>query len=133
MFTETISEKVSALADLAYRAFTQDTREPSGEKFYKLTEDAPEWVGELVKKVHGERWADDWMYSETRSALGTISDAGEDADADEVQSYYTEPDTYYSQLTDWLANFRGASDYVDQADEEGLNGRGAGIYRSEEH
>jgi len=70
-------------------------------------DDAPEWVADVVRAVHGDTFPDDWTYKAIKEAADAIEEEGEEAEV--------EADIYTSDLLKWLADFPGALDMCDEA------------------
>ena len=118
--TDTITAEIIALADEAYRCFKRGERD-NGDK-YVYAPDAPQWVTDLCLAAHdaGGMFPDDWRYEFIHSALGAITDAGENADAGDTCWEFGEPDVYTSELTSWLSSRNDRYAYCDEAAAEGL-------------
>ena len=96
--------------------FTQDTRK-DGERFYLLTDDAPEWVRDLVHDAHGDFMPDDFRYAMVRDSLDAIG-AG-DEDGDELDD-----PVYTADLLAWVSSNLQRVGYVDDAASEYGHGDG---------
>lgn len=92
------------VADALYNAFHTDTRD-NGETFYKLREDAPEWMRDAIRAAHDavDEMPDDDVYECCRDAAGFLSDwsdwggdvPGEFADG--------QVSAYNAERIEWLA------------------------------
>jgi hypothetical protein len=71
------------------------------------TDDAPEWVTEVIHAAHGDSFPDDWTYATIREAADAIEESGEDAEL--------EPEIYTAQLLEWLREYPNATGYCDDA------------------
>lgn len=100
-----LQERAASLSSF----LTLNTREGERRIVVK-TDDAPEWVADLIRVVHGDLFPDDWTYQAIRDAAAAIEEDGEDA--------AIEPDIYTSDLLAWLKDYPGAADFCDQAREE---------------
>lgn len=128
MSTETPT--LASLADLAYHAFTMGGRAGTGEAFVSLTDDAPDWVYDLVREAHGTMFPDDWRYSATRQACSHVSECEGDTDPDDLPHEIADAltDVYTMRLTAWMASHIDRVAYVDQAREESLVAADAPVF-----
>lgn len=110
------------LADLAKHAygFFEYARRPGAreddEGYYRLKDERPVWLVELVKSVHrdGQWLPDDYKFKWTAYALEQLGDG---ADPDEGPSGRIEPDVYNGMLVAWLGSHLNRGAYVDEASE----------------
>lgn len=112
---------VRALAHEAGEFFVTATRASSGGAFVKLIDDAPEWVGDLVREAHGDYMPDDWRYSTIREALEFIGESMDGvADLDDAACDFAGGhDVYTATLLAWVASDLQRTAYVDAAIQEG--------------
>ena len=83
--------------------FRSGTRD-SGEKFYTLVDDHPEWLQDAVREAHLGDLPNDWIYAECRAAVEAF-DANE-LDSDTVHEYADgRVDIYTRALYQWAADF----------------------------
>ncbi len=108
-------------AQFAYDCFETFTRDDPDETLYRLKDDRPEWVQELVYAAHdnGDWFPDDHRYDLIHSALSAISDA-DDEDLDDLAYTFAdnEVDAYTARRFTWLASNLKRQGYVDEAQEE---------------
>lgn len=94
------------------------TGERANGEEYIYTEDAPEWVAEMVREAHGDMMPDDWRYRFVRDVLSHLSD-GESAE--DVQYASADNDyPYTAERTAWLSSRNDRMQYLDAA--MGLDG-----------
>ena len=120
---ETTTATFQSVAGELANAFTSDKRD-NGDTFYKLKDDAPDWIN--VHDLHhsvDDRFPDDWIYEKIAHLADSISEY-EDADsardaAGELADQSV--DIYYSDLSAWFAsNLRNAALCEDATDEFGM-------------
>lgn len=118
---------IHELAADAYRCFETATRD-DGSHYVRTRDDAPEWVGDLVRAAHGDMLPDDWRYQAIRDALGAIDDAGADADLDDLGHEFADGnvDTYTGERIAWLGSHASRAGYCDEAADE-FGGEDLGI------
>jgi hypothetical protein len=121
-----------AHATQLYNAFVSDTR-TDGNSFYRLTDDAPEWMRDAVHAAHDavDELPDDEVYEACRSAAAALADSDEWEDgAHEWADGEVSP--YNATRVAWLAEkplLRGP--LVDEAAQEigfTYDGDSAGIF-----
>ena len=130
MKTQTESTFQSVATELA-QSFVSDKRE-DGTTFYKIKDDAPDWLGEISHKFHeavDDRFPDDWIYEQAERLAGLIA---EKDDADEARDCTGEwadsgVDVYNADLTKWLASHLANISLCDEAVEEIGVGNAGGI------
>lgn len=108
------------LAAEAARCFETATRY-SGEPYVRTTDDAPEWVGGLVRHAHGNFMPDDWRYKCIRDALDFIAESTEAELAELVDlahDFADRADVYNADLLRWVASSLRRMGYVDEAMQE---------------
>jgi hypothetical protein len=116
--TTTDAATIQDKAREAYQSMEHATRE-DGSGYVRVKDDAPEWVRDLAHAAHGDMLPDDWRYDVIQDALGTIADADEDADLDDLASDFSdEADVYNSDLLAWVGSNGSRSGYVDEAVED---------------
>lgn len=95
------------------RRFTQRTRE-DGTKYTTLTDEADEWMRDVVREAHGDMLPDDWRYEAIASAVEFIA---EEDDADDRQDEWADGyvDVYSSALIEWLGSHGARAGYVQEA------------------
>lgn len=105
--------QITSMAREGAEAFEAATR-PDGMTFYRVKDGAPEWIMDLLHRVHDDRniLPDDTLYKLTYEALDwiRIDDSAEPDDAAFADSCV---DVYTSELIAWL----GAGPHVTWADE----------------
>lgn len=113
----TITDKAKMYSDM----FVTDTRN-DGQPFVKYTDDATQELKDSVRKAHGDRFPDDWIYSTYAGLLEKITDYSiddidglEDVSHEIVDGYV---DIYTSDLTKWLNEDNRNVYYLTQALEE---------------
>lgn len=96
-------------------AFITTSTRPDGSTYYRLADNAPSWISELVYTAHGDMMPDDYIYRWCSYALDAFADYDEPQKAiDDLQS---EP--YNSQLLAWLSSNLSRIAFVDDAMENG--------------
>ena len=94
---------IKTLAQIGVNSFTQkqcDKSRMPDEYFYILKDDAPEWLTQLVKEVHGEMFPDDYKYKFVVDALEALADADDIDTAEEIMREGIEIYTY--KLMHWV-------------------------------
>jgi hypothetical protein len=91
------SYQVHDLAEKLSQALTTDKRN-DGSEFVHLKDNAPAWMTEVIRSVHGEKLPDDTTYAFISKCADAISE-GDDAN-DAITEI--EPDIYTQDLTAWL-------------------------------
>lgn len=125
---ETITPLVQAIAGEAFDAFEQVERgefeqvKRGDNTITVLRDNAPQWIYDAVRSVHGEFLPDDWRYDQTQNAFGAIHDASEGAYVQEVGDGFCDGavDIYTSARLQWLASNLNRPAYCDEAVSEGL-------------
>ncbi len=116
-------QRIIKLAKMMYEMMERRTRN-SGEQFYCLADNAPEWMRDVCFAAHndGEYLPDDAVYEELNSTLSDICDMDEDSDEDDMRDILLEcePNCYISNLTHWLASDCRYVGYIDVAFDQGL-------------
>lgn len=110
---------IHTLAGEMFEAFQAKTRD-SGDDFYCLTSDSPEWMTDVCHAGHGDMFPDDFRYSVIREACGFISDKGDDfdIDGDDAHEFADDVDVYNGALLAWVSSNLTRMSYVDDALEE---------------
>jgi hypothetical protein len=102
-----MNDTLSGMADYALKFFEQAERS-NGDKFYRTKDQTPEWITDLIREAHGERFPDDWIYKAVVEVLNELSDSDYETveDADDVRSELVDGlvDVYTASLTAWLAS-----------------------------
>lgn len=111
---------VQTMAAKAYQSMETATR-PDGTEYNRRTDDAPEWVAEIIQAAHGDMLPDDQRYAMIRDAFSWISELDADGEpSDDAHDFAdSTSDVYTSDLMAWVnsGGLRRAQ-YVDQAAEE---------------
>jgi hypothetical protein len=108
--------RVRDLAKQVCGRLTRRTRE-DGTSYTTLTDEAREWMRDLVQDAHNGMLPDDWKYDAIASTLEFIADRDDWEDAqDEWADGMT--DVYSSDLVTWFGSHGAREDYVDRAREE---------------
>ena len=108
---------IKTLAQIGVNSFTQkqcDKSRMPDEYFYILKDDAPEWLTQLVKEVHGEMFPDDYKYKFVVDALEALADADDIDTAEEIMREGIEIYTY--KLMHWVQSH---TDRLSMANEHG--------------
>ena len=113
-----------SIQDLAQELYDRlETRKrDSGETFVTLTDDAPEWMTEVVHAAHGHFLPDDYRYAWIRDAAEHIAQST-DLDADDLMdegmwSWADESvDIYNSDLLRWVSSNLNRISYCDEGSE----------------
>lgn len=110
-------------------AITSDTRD-DGETFYKIKDDAPEWlkgsdVSMAIHRAIDDRFPDDWVYEQMYFLAEHISDCDEADEARDKVSEWADSlvDVYNAARLKWLAMHLNNALLCDEAEEE-LGGGG---------
>jgi trans-aconitate methyltransferase len=96
--TKTVSELAGELSN----ALESKTRD-SGATFLCLAKDSPQWMTDVIRKVHGDKLPDDTTYDFIKRAACQLADVQEDdpdACTEAIESM--ESDVYTNDLTGWL-------------------------------
>ena len=109
----TIQEAAAAL----FNAFVSDKRHVTGDKFYKLADGSPEWMGDAVMAAHGDMMPDDWRYACIRGLCSSIADSS-DLDDERGEIVDGEVDVYNAALVAWLGSNLWRGSYCDDAMQE---------------
>jgi len=112
-------EKTIELAK-KYVSYFELAERPDGTKFYKLKDDAPEELAELVREVHRKRglhFPDDYVYEYIYQSLDLIAESGAEVDNLEDLTEEIEADVYTSDLLKWLST-GDRTYYMDRVKEE---------------
>src|SRR5258706_15125542 len=91
----TIQEAAGQLS----RALVNDKRD-DGSLFYKLTDDSPEWMTEVIRAAHCDEMPNDTVYEFVNRIAGHLADCEEGEEEDAIGEI--EADVYTSDLTGWL-------------------------------
>ena len=102
----TLEERAAQLS----RYLVVNRKEGERQGIIVRSDDAPEWVQDVVHAVHGDLLPDDWTYATIKEAADAIEEAGENAEL--------EADIYTRDLLDWASNYPDAIDSCDRATEE---------------
>ena len=108
---------IKTLAQIGVNSFTQkqcDKSRMPDEYFYIRKDDAPEWVTQLVKEVHGEMFPDDYKYKFVVDALEALEDADDIDTAEEIMRERI--DIYTYKLMHWVQSH---TDRLAMANEHG--------------
>jgi hypothetical protein len=87
------------------------THKRGSETIVVKTDNAPEWVEDIVYEIHGNLLPDDWTYATIKECAEYLEENGNDGGSPEA-------DIYNSDLLDWMKNYPGATDDVDRCAEE---------------
>lgn len=87
------------LAGLLFDALETRKRD-NGDEFHALKDGSPQWMTDVIRKVHGDKLPDDTVYEFVERCASAICDAGTDELEDAIREM--EPDPYTSDLTAWL-------------------------------
>lgn len=96
-------------------AFLTTSTRPDGSTFYRLADNAPQWVSDLVYSAHGDMMPDDYRYRWSAYALEAFSSY----DDPETAIYEIEPEPYNSQLLAWVSSNLIRIAFVDDAMDNG--------------
>ena len=108
---------IQSLAKELYEHTETKFRE-NGAEFIVLTEDAPDWAQDVTRAAHGDLLPDDWRYKFIVEACQAIIEY--EGDRDSAQDSL-EADTYYSDLTQWLASHLSRLEYCNEVLSNGYN------------
>lgn len=120
-------------ADAFYNAFERRLRD-TGEAFYCLADNSPEWMTDAIYAAHdnGDRLPDDYIYNACHSAVCHIVDTCDGEEEDETDKAHEFADSFVSvyngERAAWLAMHLGNAELVDDAISEGLASLEDGIY-----
>lgn len=88
------------------------TTQQRGDKTIAVrTDDAPEWVGDIIHDIHGNMFPDDWTYATISECADYIAANGDDGEQPET-------DFRTGALLEWLRDYPNAVDACDEAAEE---------------
>lgn len=109
----TIMSEINKLAARLAAQFERRERH-NGVEIYTRIDDCPdnERLQELCMVAHGDMFPDDYKYRFIVEALNAI---GEAEDGDDLMEYIPEPDTYTSNLTEWLHSNNSRVGYMTEA------------------
>ena len=104
-----------------------DTRKrDNGETFVCFTDDAPEWLRDVVRDLHSNSFPSDWIYCAAKAAVEQIESEGYDSDnahewADGMVDIYTR-DLYQfaadNCLTGWYGDAESEADDLGHENQE---------------
>lgn len=97
--------------------FQRKSRE-TGETFYCIADDAPDWVVDAVRDCHDGELPNDWRYETVAAIFDCVADGWDDSA--EIANGLT--DIYNSDLLQWLSDNATRADYIDEARAEWLTG-----------
>jgi len=103
---------VDGIATLCSKFFVTKTRD-SGEEFVCCTDDAPEFLTDLVQNAHGRTPPCNFIYATVQAAVDFFADGGTEDEIIEVEA-----SIYNSELLSWLQSFSSAVEACDEAAEE---------------
>ena len=108
-------------------AFFNDARRDDGSEYVKRTDNAPDWIADMIYRIHDGMLPDDWKYYCIRGALSAIAESEGDPmdDAGEFANGCVDP--YNGQRLAWLASSNYRATYCDDAAEEFGTSDDAGI------
>jgi hypothetical protein len=114
----TSTATLEALAAEAYACFESFKRDGDDATLWRLKDERPEWVFDLVYAAHGDGdyLPDDWRYDCLHSALSHLADEGDPDDAHEFAD--GQVDVYTGSRYAWLASDLRRAGYVDGARDE---------------
>lgn len=102
---------------MEYSKYLVTKERDNGVKFFCCSDDAPEYINDLVQGVHFDLFdgcaPNDWIYEQIVHALDELEDK------EDLEDITVEADIYYSDLYRWLQN-RFASWCCDDAVAEGF-------------
>lgn len=113
--TATVTERATEAASQFETATRSD-----GQEFTRLTNDAPDWLRDLVRTAHGDMFPDDWRYETIRAAVHFLAEYGGDDDAAAHEFADAQVDVYTLARIAWLGSHLRRVQYVDEARDEGL-------------
>lgn len=90
---------------------TTKTRD-NGDTFTCTTDNAPDWVSDVICDLHGNMFPDDWTYATIQECAEYIAENGDD-DSDSPEA-----EIYTARLLSWLSDYPNAVDKVDEGVEE---------------
>ena len=105
--------KLQIKAQELYDAFETFKRPNEDTTNWKLKDNSPSWMTNIIHTAHGNMFPDDYRYDYTMDAVGLIADNDEDS-LDDLK-YEIEADIYTSSLLAWLASHSSRTGYVDEA------------------
>jgi hypothetical protein len=120
---QTMTE-IQTAAQQLHDAFVKDMRfDKTGlfqGDFYRLADDSPEWMRDVIRDAHGtEMLPDDWRYETIMYAAEAIA---EQDDPDEGAHGFADRRVYFytADRLAWLASNTNRANYCDVAVDEGL-------------
>lgn len=111
-------ERLRELARIGYDSMGRTTR-PNGDAIVVCKDDAPGWVGAIIREAHGDDLLpDDWRYECIRDAFSWIADSDTD-DLDDSHDFAdSTTDVYNADLLRWVGSGNSRGSYVDDAQED---------------
>ncbi len=90
----------------------------NGDDFLRLKEGHPQWAQDVIRTAHGDLMPDDWRYKFIEEACQAIIEHKDDRDS---ANDSLEADTYYNDLTQWLASNLSRLEYCNDVLSNGHN------------
>ena len=110
-------KRLCHMAEEAYGWMERAERECGG-SYVRRKSNAPEWVQDLCRQAHGDRFPDDWIYEQIYDCLACIAD--NECEHDALMAAENGVDVFYSDLCDWAKTWRGyVDDYIADAIADG--------------
>ena len=111
-----------SLATLATEAsdFFLEVKPANRAAYMVLSDEAPQWVRDMVRAAHGGLLPDDIRYGMIAEALSAVAEIGSDGSEDDAHeaTMLVEAPIYTSELTAWLASNTSRYVYCDDVAEE---------------
>lgn len=105
----------------ALSAAIESAKRDDKTKFYRLKDDSPSWMQDAIRQAHGGELPDDFIYATCSEVADAIAEMDEDATEGEVcdRLREIEPDTYTTDLLDWVRGNLGRMAYCTEAMKDG--------------
>lgn len=113
-----MTDTIQSLAGELAKAIVSDTRTQTGETFYKLADDSPEWMADAIQAAHDDMMPDDTRYAMIRETAYRMADADDSEIEDSHEAVDGLVDVYTAELTRWLASHYQRVSYCDEALED---------------
>lgn len=108
---------IQELAKQMCEAFVTDKRN-SGAEFVHLKDGSPQWMSDVIRKVHGDKLPDDTVYRFIEWSASALAEYDVDGTEPIEAIYELQPNIYTNELTGWLHERADHIDYLDQAIQE---------------
>lgn len=100
---------------MTYHQYFTQSKRYNGDVFYKLTDNAPEWLSDAIRDAHAGMMPDDYTYEWAYDAACAYDDLDGDMD-NAISDLEAEP--YYKALAAWFSSHIERGRLVDEALQE---------------